>query len=93
MNQQHIHFCWMNTSSSLVFIGAKFESNINKMKPILSMPNKTSSCFFVTSSLKSSSISLIFMKSTFKTQLMNKYYVLNNILFWIIFLTKGSIIN
>jgi len=71
----------MNTLSSSVFIGAKFESNVDGIEPISSTPNKSSACSFETSSLQSSSISLIFLTSTFQTQLTNKYYVLNNTLF------------
>ena len=78
----------MNTLNYLVSIGAKFESNIDGIKPILSTHNKTSAYSFETSSSQSSSISLIFMTSTFKTQITNKYYVLNNTLFKIIFITK-----
>jgi hypothetical protein len=71
----------MNTLSSSVFIGAKFESNVDGIEPISSTPNKSSACSFETSSSQSSSISLIFLTSTFQTQLTNKYYVLNNTLF------------
>jgi hypothetical protein len=71
----------MNTLSSSVFIGAKFESNVDGIETISSIPNKSSACSFETSSSQSSSISLIFLTSTFQTQLTNKYYVLNNILF------------
>jgi len=71
----------MNSLSSFVFIGAKFESNIDGIESISSTPNKSSACSFETSSLQSFSISLIFMPSTFQTQLTNKYYVLNNTLF------------
>jgi hypothetical protein len=71
----------MNTLSSSVFIGAKFESNVDRIEPISLTPNNTSACSFETLSPQSSSISLIFMKSTFKTRLTNKYYVLNNTLF------------
>jgi hypothetical protein len=55
---------------------ATFESNVDGIKSISSTPNKTLLYSFVTSSSQSSSISLIFMTSTFKTQLTNKYYVL-----------------
>ena len=78
----------MNTLSSFVSIEAKFESNVNGIESISSTPNKSSACSFETSSSQSSSISLIFMTSTFQTQLTNKYYVLNNTLFSIIFITK-----
>jgi len=71
----------MNTLSSSVFITSKFKSNVDGIEPILSTPNKTSTCSFETLSPQSSSISLIFMKSTFKTRLTNKYYVLNNTCF------------
>ena len=78
----------MNTLSFSVFMGAKFELNVDGIEPISSTPNKSSACYFETSSSQSSSISLIFMTSTFHTQLPNKYYVLNNTLFSIIFITK-----
>jgi hypothetical protein len=71
----------MNTLSSSVSIGAKFGSNVNGIEPISSTPNKSLACFFETSSSQSSSISLTFMTSTFQTQLINKYYVLNKTLF------------
>ena len=62
-------------------IKAKFESNVDGIEPISSTPNKSSACSFETSSSQSSLILLIFMTSTFQTQLTNKYYVLNNTLF------------
>jgi hypothetical protein len=71
----------MNTLSSSVSMEAKFGSNVDGIEPISSTPNKSSACFFETSSSQSSSILLTFMTSTFQTQLTNKYYVLNNILF------------
>ena len=71
----------MNTLSSSVSMAAKFGSNVDGNEPILSTPNKSSACFFETSSSQSSSISLMFMTSTFKTKLTNKYYMLNNTLF------------
>jgi hypothetical protein len=71
----------MNTLSSSVSLGEKFKSNVDGIEPILSTPNKTSTCSFETLLSQASSISLIFIKSTFKTQLTNKYYVLNNTLF------------
>jgi hypothetical protein len=78
----------MNTLSFSVFMGAKFELNVDGIESISSTPNKSSACSFEISSSQSSSISLIFMTSTFQTQLTNKYYVLNNTLFSIIFITK-----
>jgi len=57
----------MNTLSSSVSIGAKFESNVDEIEPISSTPNKTLAYSFEIPSSQSSSISLIFMKSTFKT--------------------------
>jgi hypothetical protein len=71
----------MNTLSSSVSIGAKFGSNVDGIELISSTPNKSSACSFETSSSQSSSISLTFMTSTFQTQLINKYYVLNKTLF------------
>jgi hypothetical protein len=71
----------MNTLSSSVSIEEKFESNIDGIEAISSTPNKLLACSFETSSSQSSSIPLIFMTSTFQTQLINKYYVLNNTLF------------
>jgi hypothetical protein len=50
-----------------VSIGAKFESNVDEIEPISSTPNKTLAYSFEIPSSQSSSISLIFMKSTFKT--------------------------
>jgi hypothetical protein len=71
----------MNILISYVSIKAKFESNVDGIEPISSTPNKSSACSFETSSSQSSLILLIFMTSTFQTQLTNKYYVLNNTLF------------
>jgi hypothetical protein len=71
----------MNILISYVSIKAKFESNVDEIEPISSTPNKSSACSFETSSSQSSLILLIFMTSTFQTQLTNKYYVLNNTLF------------
>jgi hypothetical protein len=72
----------MNTLSSSVSIEIKFESNVDGIEPISPTSNKTS-CQYAPLKLhqQSSSISLIFMTSTFQTQLTNKYYVLNNTLF------------
>jgi len=71
----------MNILISYVSIKAKFESNVDGIELISSTPNKSSACSFETSSSQSSLILLIFMTSTFQTQLTNKYYVLNNTLF------------
>jgi hypothetical protein len=71
----------MNILISYVSIKAKFESNVDGIEPTSSTPNKSSACSFETSSSQSSLILLIFMTSTFQTQLTNKYYVLNNTLF------------
>jgi len=71
----------MNILSSSMSKRPKFKLSVSGIKPTSSTPIETSSCFFIASSSQSSSILLKFIKSTIKTQLIDKYYMVYNTMF------------